>query len=40
MVAALTQAGFLQVRLETKKMKPVSVVRALGVNEAGRFLFS
>jgi SAM-dependent methyltransferase len=32
MVAALTKAGFSQVRLETRKMKPVSAVCALGVN--------
>ncbi len=30
---ALTGAGFSQVRLETKKMKPVSAVCVLGVNE-------
>ncbi|MFQ5961446.1 MAG: class I SAM-dependent methyltransferase [Candidatus Methylomirabilales bacterium] len=35
MVAALTKAGFSQVRLETKKMKPVSAVCALGVNSPG-----
>lgn len=33
MVAALTKAGFSQVRLETRKMKPVSAVCALGINE-------
>ena len=32
-VAALTKAGFSQVRLETKKMKPVSAVCVLGINE-------
>lgn len=30
-VAGLTKAGFSQVRLETKKMKPVSAVCALGI---------
>jgi ubiquinone/menaquinone biosynthesis C-methylase UbiE len=32
-VAALTKAGFSQVRLETKQMKPVSAVCVLGINE-------
>ncbi|MFQ5859777.1 MAG: class I SAM-dependent methyltransferase [Anaerolineae bacterium] len=30
-VAALTKAGFSQIRIETKKMKPVSAVCALGI---------
>ena len=32
LVAALTKAGLSQVRLEMKRMKPVSAVCALGVN--------
>ncbi len=32
-VEALTKAAFSQVRLETKKMKPVSAVCVLGINE-------
>ncbi len=33
-VAALAEAGFSQIRLETKKMKPVSCVCVRGVNRA------
>ena len=36
LVANLTAAGFQQVRLEVKPMKPVSVVCALGVRENGQ----
>ena len=31
-VQYLKEAGFIQIRLETKKMKPVSVICAIGVN--------
>ena len=35
MVKDLERAGFSQVRLETKRLKPISVVCALGVNSSG-----
>ncbi len=36
LVMLLTKVGFARVRLETKRMKPVAAVCALGLNESGR----